>query len=148
MPEAARGEGAACAWESVVGAHGVTEPVEPQPGTETNREGCGSLERMVRRLCEALNASLEIGRKFGGNFQIHSRMRGETFEVEMGFPSGCAKVRIKGTIEEPEFEPVFQAYHPSGGRDIMCLNRVVGMPDASRIGNGGDKDAGNNTINV
>ena len=31
-------------------AHAVTEPVERKPGTVTERQGCGSLQRMVRRL--------------------------------------------------------------------------------------------------
>ena len=44
VPAAARGEGAACAL-----ADAVTEPVGPQPRAETERQGCGSLQRMVRR---------------------------------------------------------------------------------------------------
>ena len=48
VPEAARGEGAACAL-----ADAVTEPVKPEPGAETERQGCGSLQRMVRR-CRVL----------------------------------------------------------------------------------------------
>ena len=48
MGEAARGEGAAGAGLGG-GAHAVTEPVEQEPGAATERQGCGSLQRMVRR---------------------------------------------------------------------------------------------------
>ena len=45
--EAARGEGAASAGLGG-GADAVTEPVKPEPVAETERQGCGSLQRMVR----------------------------------------------------------------------------------------------------
>ena len=52
VPEAAQGEGAACAGLGG-GAHAVTEPVELEPGAATERQGCGSLQRMVRRSCDS-----------------------------------------------------------------------------------------------
>ena len=48
VPAAAGGEGAASAGLGG-GADAVTEPVKPEPGAETERQGCGSLQRMVRR---------------------------------------------------------------------------------------------------
>ena len=48
MSTAAQGEGAAYAGLGG-GAHAVTEPVEQEPSAKTDSEGCGSLQRMVRR---------------------------------------------------------------------------------------------------
>ena len=64
MSTAARGEGAACAGLGG-GAHAVTEPVGPEPVAETEREGCGSLQRMVRRfrLSEPERVNLEMAAK-------------------------------------------------------------------------------------
>ena len=48
MSTTAQGEGAACAGLGG-GAHAVTEPVGREPGAATERQGCGSMQRMVRR---------------------------------------------------------------------------------------------------
>ena len=49
MSTAARGEGTDSA-RAKAEAESVTEPVGQEPGAATEREGCGSLQRMVRRL--------------------------------------------------------------------------------------------------
>ena len=49
MSTAARGEGADSA-RAKAEAESVTEPVEPEPRAATERQGCGSLQRMVRPL--------------------------------------------------------------------------------------------------
>ena len=59
MPEAARGEGAASAGLGG-GADAVTEPGKPEPGAETERQGCGSLQRMVRRCGRILNGFMAV----------------------------------------------------------------------------------------
>ena len=48
VPEAVQGAGADSA-RAKAEAESVTEPVEPEPGAVTERQGCGSLKRMVRR---------------------------------------------------------------------------------------------------
>ena len=55
MSTTAQGEGAGCAGLGG-GAHVVTEPVGPKPGAATERQGCGSLQRMVRPLVAVLFA--------------------------------------------------------------------------------------------
>ena len=52
MSTAARGEGADSA-RAKTEAESVTEPVGLEPRAETERQGCGSLQRMVRR-CRVL----------------------------------------------------------------------------------------------
>ena len=48
MSTAAQGEGADSA-RAKAEAESVTEPVGLEPRAETERQGCGSLQRMVRR---------------------------------------------------------------------------------------------------
>ena len=68
--EAAGGEGAGCAGLGGGKHRLVTEPVGPQPGAETERQGCGSLQRMVRR---SLRLAIAVARESRAARESNSR---------------------------------------------------------------------------
>jgi len=99
MSTAAQGEGAGAAWELVEVASPVTEPVGAEAAApDRNGDARCSAQRIVRRLCGAMNISL----RYVGS-DIRAWVRGADVKLEMESLNKFILFRWNKSSDDPQF---------------------------------------------